>query len=862
MKNDEMKQFAIWQRTLAPQSDDLDPQRALLNQAFLNFRNQIRQLIGEIGGLLPNLTVHDITHIDALWRVADQIAGPTYPLNPAEAFVLGGAFLLHDAAHVLAAYKGGLQEIKATINWKDLISQRFEGQEPPANSPEERFALFSILRDLHATQAHKLLKIEWKIPTSGDAQFLLPDFPLREFYGDLIGDIAASHHWPVEQVVEHFRSRILTAPASLAPATWQVDALKIAFILRTADAAHIDADRAPWFLFALRQPQGISELHWRFQSKMGQPSTTADGELRLSSGSPFLLNERKAWWLAYDTAKMIDRELRDAFIMLRENGRLPLAACGVRHVGNPAAFALDVPTSGWEPVHVEPVIRDVSKVIGNFGGAKLYGDYPELALRELIQNAVDAINASRGLGNLECSEGKIEVALDIEDGAYILHVTDNGIGMSKRVLTDVLPDFGNSLWTSELLRSELPGLASAEFKPIGQFGIGFFSVFMLGENVKVTTKRFRKSAEDSSDQWTLEFESGLISRPTLRKPSQSEELLRAGTRVSIKITENILKKIAVINSDKWKIAGLPVVVETSLMEQTGSNNPVVEIDFGMAIANLCPTSQVYVSSRVGNSQSQVIVAPNDWVTISADELFKRISLRESFYLRDNSKTPLIELLEPTGRIVGRIKYSKEYWGQACTTHNGIRNGVVRGVVGILIGTNNMDLARTKGTPIASAEAWKNWALRSIETVKEPSIRMLAALHPLCREKDLPMYELGGEFLTEEALRKWLQDHSEIKTYAGRPTYEDSDDMSETKFNDYFDPAKDILYFPKNSSPLCKELNIAEILYSDRFEKILKDVWGDFEEFETDADEIVGEVEGVDILRSIFIYSKTITADML
>ncbi|MBA2593659.1 MAG: hypothetical protein M3495_02490 [Pseudomonadota bacterium] len=53
---------------------------------------------------MPGLTVHDITHLDALWRVADQIAGPDYPINPAEAFVLGGAFLLHDAAHVMAGH--------------------------------------------------------------------------------------------------------------------------------------------------------------------------------------------------------------------------------------------------------------------------------------------------------------------------------------------------------------------------------------------------------------------------------------------------------------------------------------------------------------------------------------------------------------------------------------------------------------------------------------------------------------------------------------------------------------------------------------------------------------------------------------
>jgi len=144
-----MDHFALWQRTLADQSDGLDPQREVLRQAFLRFRDRAARLDGEIGGLLPELTVHDITHLDALWRVADQIAGPIYPVNPAEAFVLGGAFLLHDAAHVLAAYPDGLAGVRRSVEWKDLIAQRFGEKEPAPGSLEERSALFQVLRHLH-----------------------------------------------------------------------------------------------------------------------------------------------------------------------------------------------------------------------------------------------------------------------------------------------------------------------------------------------------------------------------------------------------------------------------------------------------------------------------------------------------------------------------------------------------------------------------------------------------------------------------------------------------------------------------------------------------------------------------------------
>lgn len=219
----QMDNFELWQRTLGSQSEGPKPQLEVLRQAFLTFRGRTAQLIGEIGQLLPGLTVHDITHVDALWRVANEIAGPEYPLNPAEAFVLGGSFLLHDAAHVLVAYEDGLAGVKRTIEWKDLIAQSFDSKEPPSGSPQERSALFQVLRHLHAHQAHELAKVSWTVPSNGAKIYLLEHFELREYYGDLIGEIAESHHWEPVRVVETFMNRHLSPPSFLSPSKWSVD---------------------------------------------------------------------------------------------------------------------------------------------------------------------------------------------------------------------------------------------------------------------------------------------------------------------------------------------------------------------------------------------------------------------------------------------------------------------------------------------------------------------------------------------------------------------------------------------------------------------------------------------------------------
>lgn len=106
-----MEEYKLWRRTLGSACSIYPEKVELLRQAFLEFRSRTAQLVSTISSELPGLTVHDITHIDALWRVAEEIIGEDYPINPAEAFVLGGAFLLHDAAHVVAAFENGVDGI-------------------------------------------------------------------------------------------------------------------------------------------------------------------------------------------------------------------------------------------------------------------------------------------------------------------------------------------------------------------------------------------------------------------------------------------------------------------------------------------------------------------------------------------------------------------------------------------------------------------------------------------------------------------------------------------------------------------------------------------------------------------------------
>jgi hypothetical protein len=66
----------IWSAAFSPVGDEHAQERQRLAEAYRAFRERVAKLLQLIATELPALTVHDITHVDALWHVASEIAGP------------------------------------------------------------------------------------------------------------------------------------------------------------------------------------------------------------------------------------------------------------------------------------------------------------------------------------------------------------------------------------------------------------------------------------------------------------------------------------------------------------------------------------------------------------------------------------------------------------------------------------------------------------------------------------------------------------------------------------------------------------------------------------------------------------------
>jgi len=405
--NPGFRQTWLWRHAFElPHADTLASEQEYFRDQYLQMRSKAEQLVARIAVDLPGMTVHDLTHLDALWDTASLVAEGAINLNPAEAFVFGASILLHDAGMSLAAFPNGIDEIKTTTIWKDAVARSVlvhrEGEDhtaiPQNLSPEVVNQLIpDVLRRLHAEQAERLAEQSWEI--DGIRYQLIDDPDLRSFYGPTIGQIAHSHWWSVSKVETELSGDLGALPQHTRHL---IDKVKLACLLRVADALHIDSRRAPKFTRAITKPSGVSALHWAFQERLARPHIELDTVV-FTTGQPFDRINANAWWLAYDTISMIDRELSDVDQLLRSRGKEVLKARRVKGAGSPEMLSRTVKTRDWRPVDARLQISDVPRIVETLGGSKLYGNDPTIPLRELIQNAADAVQARRRFeGRTDC----------------------------------------------------------------------------------------------------------------------------------------------------------------------------------------------------------------------------------------------------------------------------------------------------------------------------------------------------------------------------------------------------------------------------------------------------------------------------
>nr|WP_156875641.1 ATP-binding protein [Ornithinimicrobium pekingense] len=638
--------------------------------------------------------------------MADEITNGTVELTPTEAFVLGGAFLIHDLGMGLAAWPGGLAELQEEDGWQDILATciyHCTGEPPQGDDladPPERALLMAketALRERHASRASRLAFVTWESRASGASYQLLENTELRERYGSLIGEIAASHWWSIEEVAARFSSdEPIGAPVD-CPADWTVDELKLACLMRLADAAHLDERRAPGFLRAIRAPHEYSDLHWSFQGRLQRPRLAGD-RLVYTSPRAFDVTDAQAWWVCYEALQMVDLELRSVDALLAERDRPRFAAKGVRAIEEPRRLAEYIRTENWQPIDARPRINNVPGLVRQLGAERLYGEEPLVAMRELIQNARDASRALQQVLGEQSRAIQVELQ-ESADGHWFLTVNDFGVGMSSAVLSGTLLDFGQSYWGSQLMRQEHPGLGASGFSAVGRFGIGFFSVFMLGDEVSVISRRY--DAASAATQ-VLHFGGGVATRPILRSAEGREVRHHGGTSVSVRLRLNPFE-------------------DGGLLRHQGRQFTLDE-----ACAYMAPAVDCDIDARVGDEPLRRVINANDWRAIPGSALLRRITERPNYdYVFGRAAAPVEEVAERldeivvAGEVVARASLSPVppsigsndgvFQASACVAIGGFRGGGdLGGVTGIVKGMPTT-ADRLRYDLVPDRQAWSAWA---------------------------------------------------------------------------------------------------------------------------------------------------------
>ena len=198
--------------------------------------------------------------------------------------------------------------------------------------------------------------------------------------------------------------------------------------------------------------------------------------------------------------------------------------CKLGYIPEPWKRRVAEACAGWQKSHygwdVDPdIIRVVPDVLEAY----------EIFLRELISNASDAVDKlnfkSLQDPSVKINQGDLAIRVSFDKDARTITISDNGIGMTAEELERNLGTIAHS--GSEEFKTENAEQQGSDVDIIGQFGVGFYSAFMVASHVKVVSRAY---GEDVAHVW----ESDGLEGYTIEDGERAEH----GTDVILTLREN------------------------------------------------------------------------------------------------------------------------------------------------------------------------------------------------------------------------------------------------------------------------------------------------------------------------------------
>ena len=487
----------------------------------------------------PDYTDHGSKHLSSVLRTCVELMPEEARdlITPADAAILSLAVFLHDSAMHLS--KGGLEYLIHGAGrdrrvdgfddtpwhqlWDEFIFQarRWDDRrlrdvlgetkdEQPIASVRNPFDSYDDLKETderllgefirghHPRMAHEFAV--YGVPSDSGNPIQVDD-GFRDDERYIAGLIARSHGVPLRGCAEMYRNRYSVAYRG-------IHAAYLMALLRVGDYLQIEESRAPRIVFQYRSfPSPVSVLEHRTHQAVDDVDWDDDPESITVTASPgdvhAFLNLKK--WLTG-----IQHELDASWAVLGETygprtrrglDKLGLEVRRVRSNLDDDDRFVATKEPEYVPQRIELAVArpELLRVLVR----PLYGDDPSYGVRELTQNAVDAVRERWVLEQMhediralrtddEAPDVVIRIDDESEDGATFT-IVDQGVGMTLDVIRDYFLTAGASFRDSDAWHRDFAQRPEGGSRVLrsGRFGVGALAGFLLGNEMEVSTRHAR-----------------------------------------------------------------------------------------------------------------------------------------------------------------------------------------------------------------------------------------------------------------------------------------------------------------------------------------------------------------------------------
>jgi molecular chaperone HtpG len=470
--------------------------------ALRGIKEQVAEMLGMIGRvaeIFATYTRHDISHVNAMLGYLDWLIPPKTQetMTPVDWLLITMAIFLHDLGMIVTrdefdkrseneAFNSFMHRLATDPEAKDYLNRAKKMNE----EERQKFFFQEFIRENHPLRIKEWVTGQYSRhwgdtarPVTEAISKLMEPFPSR-FRRDL-GSVCESHHrndlnkfdlYPLCQAYGSEKAEIANVQYA-------------ALILRTVDLIHITKDRTPSVMYGIikfTDPKGVDE--WdkqrstfavRHAGREFDPNDATTHDIVISAD----FTEEKPFFALTEYLAWADNEIKQT----KRWGDLAAAEKFTTDFIFPwRSVRGDLRVEGNEPKRMRFEF-DRGRLLDLLVGHAIYND-ATVAVRELLQNGIDAVRFQHHLENKEAEAagcgvpdmGEVHVMWDAKTRKLI--VEDNGIGMNLDVIEHHLMRVGASFYDTPQFASEYKA-----FTPISRFGIGILTCFMISDDIEIVT---------------------------------------------------------------------------------------------------------------------------------------------------------------------------------------------------------------------------------------------------------------------------------------------------------------------------------------------------------------------------------------